>query len=822
MNKDFLIQRITSVPINNLKKLEFEKTIYILKEMIAIKKLIRFQLNDITDILFGIIPKITNNIHRRDVLNLKRYLFNNLEECKERYLEVVKEYLNEEEYKKIYKHQELRSTYSHLKECYKNEFLLEKRGVEFFLDSLLEDEWFKTALFYSSTPLFSHIYQNENYEKSDKIYDTLARYYIKAATKCTPSGLWSGVSNARWGYGDRNLYSDSLRIRVEPNIRKVIYISRITGCKKIKDGLNISTYLNPTFYKINNQFFYWKVEKNDELKKCSIKESKILYEISKLYKKPLRKIYDVIQFIEQKAKVNHEQARMFAQKLLEADIIRPAIEPRFGSINVFEDLSENYNIYQIGTDMKELSELKKLNSELSDFSFVELRDFTKKISSFIDRYYKDEDVNQNVRVNIGAPWIDMQIDKLIKREAEKSIEDYAYLFRNFYGISYALSDFKERFREGYGYDKFISVVELSFEQKLEENRYSNIKKDNRSWIKPEDTESLDKYRKFIALIKSKIHKDSQEVTLSSDELSPFLKSIERRKKILVETVFQYCKNENRVLIIPEMSSMQYGRLAGRHTRSLEDVKSESILNDVYDSIPSERKEDYYQANIYLNNNIDGIGFNVPRFDKNITLYGPYPKGVDNNININEIYIRLNSKNNEFELYHNKKKKIMVWNASTISPGKDLLANILNNIPNQGTLNLNGHMKTRIELELEYQPRIVFNNLVLSRARYRITASVLINLFKKYANQESLFKEIWEYVIGRGIPYVAYVYNDRNFKPQFIMFNSINVLSVLKKQINECESFIYVEENLPNENHYALNNRSDVYNSEVWSGLCIEM
>lgn len=99
-----------------------------------------------------------------------------------------------------------------------------------------------------------------------------------------------------------------------------------------------------------------------------------------------------------------------------------------------------------------------------------------KISSFIDRYYKDEDVNQNVRVNIGAPWIDMQIDKLIKREAEKSIEDYAYLFRNFYGISYALSDFKERFREGYGYDKFISVVELSFEQKLEENRYSNIKK----------------------------------------------------------------------------------------------------------------------------------------------------------------------------------------------------------------------------------------------------------------------------------------------------------------------------------------------------------
>ncbi|MDA1570665.1 hypothetical protein PDK93_32185, partial [Bacillus cereus] len=263
----------------------------------------------------------------------------------------------------------------------------------------------------------------------------------------------------------------------------------------------------------------------------------------------------------------------------------------------------------------------------------------------------------------------------------------------FYGISYALSDFKERFREGYGYDKFISVVELSFEQKLEENRYSNIKKDNRSWIKPEDTESLDKYRKFIALIKSKIHKDSQEVTLSSDELSPFLKSIERRKKILVETVFQYCKNENRVLIIPEMSSMQYGRLAGRHTRSLEDVKSESILNDVYDSIPSERKEDYYQANIYLNNNIDGIGFNVPRFDKNITLYGPYPKGVDNNININEIYIRLNSKNNEFELYHNKKKKIMVWNASTISPGKDLLANILNNIPNQGTLNLNGHMKT---------------------------------------------------------------------------------------------------------------------------------
>ena len=26
-----------------------------------------------------------------------------------------------------------------------------------FLDSLLEDEWFKTALFYSSTPLF-HIY----------------------------------------------------------------------------------------------------------------------------------------------------------------------------------------------------------------------------------------------------------------------------------------------------------------------------------------------------------------------------------------------------------------------------------------------------------------------------------------------------------------------------------------------------------------------------------------------------------------------------------------------------------------------------------------
>lgn len=189
--------------------------------------------------------------------------------------------------------------------------------------------------------------------------------------------------------------------------------------------------------------------------------------------------------------------------------------------------------------------------------------------------------------------------------------------------------------------------------------------------------------------------------------------------------------------------------------------------------------------------------------------------------LNEISVLVDSSDEMlFKLIDKKGNEIKPWIASSLSPDGDPVTTLINHISKQDFVNLNGHAKTRFDLEYDYIPRIIVGNLIFSRARWRLKKNDLLWIegFKNIDSKK--FSEVREFLHKYNLPEVGYLYTDNNSKPVFITFNSFIGIEQFVRIDKKCDNFVYLEECLPDlDSHIIEDNLENKYASEVWSALC---
>ncbi|GIO38204.1 hypothetical protein J41TS12_30650 [Paenibacillus antibioticophila] len=766
-------------------------TVHVLYEqMNMIVREIIDQKECIDGILYKIIPNIENDADRREVLSIKRTIFNQLSIFN---MDAIERNLsNESDLNAIRKHNEDRKRYKLIYEQFKRQVYADKEFVESKIIFLLKDNWFRSALLSANEGLFKSLQSTEGFRLDKNKYITLLRYLNKSSIMCTPSSLWAGISVARWGRENITEWGGEYKVTLEMNPNSVKHQER-NYVKKNVNELNWKKekfYLNPTIITKDEFIYYWRFEER-KMTKCKINKNQFILFIIRQFQNTIFTLSDLSQYIGSQFSLTNEKTKAIIGGLIKQDLLRINSDPLYGALNPLK-----YAKYS----EKDLRKIAILDEKICEFG-----------EAFIEKYSYLSDEQNNVRACMELPWKRIILSIEIKRSLEKAVSYYKFLHAALYDNNkrQVLTDlFLQKFES----DKLIPLLEVS--EELASNNLPNyINSNYRAW----DTNKEGfNYKGFIDLIKAN-DMNKKEVVLREEELTLLFEDRITNQNILScqdsEAIFQFYQKDGCYFIIPEMFSTQYGRFSGRFVRMLEGNIQEEFNQQIYNSI--KEKEHTYQVNLHINNELDGIGFNLPQLINKITLYDNNVSENERQLPINKLFIKLNSETEMFSFHRQDGHEINLWLSSTISPGNDKLYRLINNITQQNLININGHARNRIELDTDHQPRILLENLVISRERFRIKVGDFIFLYSNLDDHLKMEK-LLELINIHNLPNSFFVYTDGNFKPQFVETATIYDLYILQRIIKTSKQYVYIEEVLPGKESYWLKSKFDKYNGEVWA------
>lgn len=252
------------------------------------------------------------------------------------------------------------------------------------------------------------------------------------------------------------------------------------------------------------------------------------------------------------------------------------------------------------------------------------------------------------------------------------------------------------------------------------------------------------------------------------------------------------------VFIPELVSTQPGRLFGRY-KKFYGINIEELIENEISKIYN---DNIVQFDVIINNFKDNIRHNIDKF-QSFSLYDltDKTKYILGNLKlkvVNDKIIITDLESNEINFYIN----------STLSPSSDIIYSMINTYNKDYNIDFNGHGLTRVELDMNYQPRIVIEGLLLSRERIRIDKNEIKHILKSKNSDRELFL----FLIRKKIKWEYYFYSDSNYKPRYCRLVSLYDIKIIKKEIINAIKYIYFEEVYPN---YQDNNEICNFNFEMW-------
>lgn len=774
---------ILRLPINNYgfiyENLDF-KTLNILKTKNNLIKKLNQDNEKISEMLYDEIRKVQDDQTRKYLINFRRKIFKNLKPYTTS-IEGFKNEISKQIYTQLKQHNQYRIDLENLESTLQENILLETIIIEKAICSFLDNEWFQMAILSANPKLYQVIFEENSSNLDRNKFTTLLRYLHKSSIMPTPSSLWSGITYATYDEID-NLIIDNNKIKITLDFNS--NITKHIAKKNYKKYLNNNNlfYINPTAFQTEDFIYFWSTPYNT-LKKCKLPNA---YFIPRLYLKlnSLLKMSELIDILKEFI----EDGNVYDQicYLIEMDFIKI-----YGITN-----------YANPNPLKTITPI--LKEDLSEILDTQYNFYSKNLKNNFKKLLNLDPTFpiQTVRMNLNFQSNSITLNKNVKNSFYEAMDIYLNIFTNLYPINHK-NHLKDFIRINYGENTPVSIVELSY--KMQHNAFEYKTSNFRSWSKSSNNEK--NYNEFINIIRKNIVKGKNIININPAEFKQIFSQNTHSNKL--EVIYQFYEEDDKYFIIPEMLSVHIGRLLGRFLNQLNDEEKQTFEKEIYNSI--DNKVNLIQGNIHINNDLDGIGFTIPSIKKQAYIYDRNVNADHEPIGINEIYLSLSDNNLIMSLGNNLNETFEIWNASSISPGEDRIYKILNIVSQQNKLNMNGHAFNRIELDLDYQPRICIDNLVISRERFRITKEEVAFLeIYKIPVEEKLIK-LFNLLLTKDIPQEFFVYTDSNYKASFVNLMTIYDLYIFQRSIKDCDEYIYIEECLPSKKHYK-----NKKNMEVWS------
>jgi len=619
-----------------------------------------------------------------------------------------------------------------------------------FVKNLFNDTVFKEAIFLASPELFyeweKSLNDDEDVRKKDKIQASILKYFIRASTRCTPFGLFSGYTELREAVDVKTKRFSGLDLHFLYTV-----IKKINADLKIREYLKFST--NTSIYRVGSFYRYVEYKIKNKKREHSLVELEadevlelIFNETSKSTKTITELVRVLLSCIEG---VTEEDVREYIKGLIDAQILVSDLDivinnesPLSQIILFFEEniISETQDKHIVGYYkllLKLQSSLLELDANLEGNSIKYYEEIFKIAEGFNVSFEKKFLVNTNLHKKVN--YEDYKLSSKEISEIKKAIN--ALSLFSFKTTKTNLDNFKKAFYKRYeGREVPLSIVldneiGIGYLQKHNSfNSFSSLIDDVRINSSQEEVNSIkyhNKIHEFWGELLTKATRDNKGVIdLKKEDLSGFISQLNKLSNSFYVMLHKVA-NKISIEAVGGTSALSLiGRFAS-YDYSIEDVFKESVLKEREDDINVVVAEllhvpDNRSGNILLRNvkRDFEVAF-LTKGNKNVTQ-----------IAIDDLYISLH--NNKFILRSkklNKRVKIINTTAHNYEYNALPIYQFLGDLQLENilpALDLNIGLVNR--KSFNYIPRISYGDIVLSRAFWNYRMFEIVSFYDSKKNK----------------------------------------------------------------------------------------
>ena len=597
--------------------------------------------------------------------------------------------------------------------------------------------------------------------RTDKLLYGCMKYAIRSSSRCTPYGLCAGVSVGKFG--------SSTDIKLASHIDAVKYarpdmewlfsvLHKIVSDKTILPFLHVRR--NPYTYekgsRIVNPWYVNLGNANPDETHISIRNTKLVKYVLELSKDYIlyRDLFNSVK--REKDTVTEEKITAFLDQLIENEYLQVELYPGLVNNNPLQHVLSI--LHDIPTAKEWYMKLEEIGVLLKQYSSTSIGKCESILDTVFNKMGTLSPKKNYIQVDLKRPVIDDSLSSAISYEAQKFIELLASLSTQ-QDVSPKMTEFKSRFVEKYGYDMALPIVEV-FDNDMgigAPGGYAFPPSKQKDTLYHPPKSELEKYLRDK--IQNAIRKNVKELSLTDDELEKFKSdvkvaslpdSMEVCLQVIADSVAALDNGDFQLMPTGFIGTNKSDKSFGRFKYMFPNLKntfiskSHKILSD--DSIDVELSE--YPAHKRNCN----VMLCASSCDYQLPLNIPI-ESATNIMDIKDVYVGVDSTSDSFYFKSAKNNKRLNINKNNLF-NSVLGSNIYRFLCENSELPFLPISQTYSifqSLPGNFVPRIVYDKIVLSPAKWRIPPAVLKQGRECIVN----YKSYWE------IPDIVYMVHGDN-------------------------------------------------------------
>jgi len=695
--------------------------------------------------------------------------------------------------------------YTSLIENYSSEKLIKIFNEPYFNEAI----YIASPIFYETIQKYINDKENTSHDKLRKIELSLLKYIARSSTRCTPFGLFSGCSVG--SFDNKN----EIRISKKENFKRVNQIDmqiwghilgHLETNRKVREHLHY--YLNKSTYQVADFYRYIEYSYQDNMRVYNISALRVT-ETLKLISEHSRKgilFKDLIQLLITDL-TELEEAKEFIHILIDSQFLVSSLEP---TVTGYSEWEEKVNeLESIPYIENEVESLKKIFDNINKLDFnhfnnkVRYKNLRKGISKLLIEFEEKKIIQTDLYINCEQNILNKSIDNKIKetleflnclpnRTKQSNINSFINAFKNRYEertvpLTTALDP-----ENGIGYPIYNSFNDTH--DLLEKFNFPNKTQNN----------TKEDWAKFDLRLEEKLKEaeinNHDYIIMSESDLDSDLfekKNIPPTFSVMVEV---YLNKEIEQLYVDALSSSSAAKLIGRFCNQGKEI------NELFEEIINKEKihsQDVISAEIiHLPESKIGNVLRRANFREfEIPYLGKSSLPIENQIYVEDLTISI--KNNKIQLWSKTLKKQIIpylSNAHNYSANSLPIYHFLADL--QGSLfdPIQGFHWGVLENHYHFFPRVIYKNVIISKAKWIIRQKELENLLRLKKSQD--FESFNQWKIERKLPKY---FNIVEFDNKLLIDSEEKICIELFYDVLKTKNSIVLEEYLFSEKEQLVKN-----------------
>lgn len=277
------------------------------------------------------------------------------------------------------------------------------------LKDIFADPVFKEAVYLASPYLHEELNKWVNSEKVflpkeiEKLQQTLLKYYSRISTRCTPFGLFSGVGLGKFSNYISNqlsLEDDNLRLGTGNKIRDTkldmhFLVSLVQHFVKVPEIRSmLSFYPNNSIYRVGNKIRYVEYEYTSGKREYIISSAPISKELQEILEFSKQgKTIDYVAGILINSEITEDEAIEFVEELIDNQVLLSELEPNVSGNDFLETTISVLHRIGAKAETKILLSIKSKLEELDErignpvSKYLEIEELIKSVATEYEQKY---------------------------------------------------------------------------------------------------------------------------------------------------------------------------------------------------------------------------------------------------------------------------------------------------------------------------------------------------------------------------------------------------------------------------------------------------